>query len=605
MTAAPTTSPVATNANHRAGPRSAGFPWLRTFGVVAVVAAVAWVGSLAFTPAESVAGAGKDIHLVERGSFNIVIPVSGELAAVRQVEIRNKLESRAVITEIVDEGRQVSAGEVLVRIADEDIKQRILDAEDKVKNSQSDLIAAEQNLEIKRSARESELEKADLAIELATLALKAWEEGEVVKKREELAIARQTAEINAERLRRKFEEAARLVEKEYLSRDEYEQDRIKMIEGDGAVRKVELEEFLYENFQYRQDEAKKRSDVEQAQAERIRVEQRNDAEIIRIEADVDSRRFSLQSSKDRLADLNRQLDACTIVAPISGLLVYASSIEEGRRRMGGGESPPPAVGTELRPNELVAILPDTSEMIALLKVGEALSGRIEPGQQVTVFSEALPNVPIRGTVQSVSVLAESGGWRDPNRRDYTVRVLLDTDPALGLKPAMRCRAEIQLDRVEEEIWVPIQSVFREGPIAMVYVSGEGGLEQRQVELGRSGELQVEVTKGLSAGELVITRRPGAEEIAVRIPPEVIEAARKAAPGAMPGPRPGGANGGMAREGGNSGASPRGGGSGNASGRPDSMRRGRGGAPGGRPATSGDSTASGEAAPAASTSAASS
>ena len=614
MTAAPTTpTAVAAPAASPARPaaRRAGFPWAKTVLGLGAVGVLAWGVSAIMTPAASIVGPGKDLHEVEVGSFNIVIPVSGELAAVRQVEIRNKLESRAVITEIVDEGRQVSAGEVLVRIADEDIKQRILDAEDKVKNSQSDLIAAEQNLEIKRSARESELEKADLAIELATLALKAWEEGEVVKKREELAIARQTAEINAERLRRKFEEAARLVEKEYLSRDEYEQDRIKMIEGDGAVRKVELEEFLYENFQYRQDEAKKRSDVEQAQAERIRVEQRNDAEIIRIEADVDSRRFSLQSSKDRLADLNRQLDACTIVAPISGLLVYASSIEEGRRRMGGGESPPPAVGTELRPNELVAILPDTSEMIALLKVGEALSGRIEPGQQVTVFSEALPNVPIRGTVQSVSVLAESGGWRDPNRRDYTVRVLLDTDPALGLKPAMRCRAEIQLDRVEEEIWVPIQSVFREGPIAMVYVSGEGGLEQRQVELGRSGELQVEVTKGLSAGELVITRRPGAEEIAVRIPPEVIEAARKAAPGAMPGPPPGGATGGMAREGGNSGASPRGG-SGNASGRPDSMRRGRGGAPGGRPATSGDSTASGaekpasgEAAPAASTSAASS
>ena len=130
-----------------------------------------------------------DVHLVESGSFNIVIPVSGELAAVRQVEIRNQLESRSVITEILDEGTQVRKGDVVVRLADDEIRQRILDAEDKVKNAQSDLIAAEQNLEIKRSARESELEKADLAIELATLALQAWEEGEVVKKREELALA--------------------------------------------------------------------------------------------------------------------------------------------------------------------------------------------------------------------------------------------------------------------------------------------------------------------------------------------------------------------------------------------------------------------------------
>ncbi|MGA1399383.1 MAG: hypothetical protein ACO38P_03250, partial [Phycisphaerales bacterium] len=299
MTAAPTTpsavvAPAAPPA--RSAARKAGFPWVKAIAGVGLVGGTAWVLSLVMTPVVATAGAGKDLHQVEVGSFNIVIPVSGELAAVRQVEIRNKLESRAVITEIVDEGTQVQAGDVLVRLADEDIKQRILDAEDKVKNAQSDLIAAEQNLEIKRSSRESELEKADLAIELATLALKAWEEGEVVKKREDLAIALKTAEINAARLRRKFEEAERLVEQEFLSRDQYEQDRIQMIEGDAAVRKVELEKFLYENFQIRQEEAKNRSDVEQAQAERVRVEQRNDAELIRIQADVDSRRFSLQTA---------------------------------------------------------------------------------------------------------------------------------------------------------------------------------------------------------------------------------------------------------------------------------------------------------------------
>lgn len=483
-----------------------------------------------------------DVHLVESGSFNIVIPVSGELAAVRQVEIRNQLESRSVITEILDEGTQVRKGDVIVRLADDEIRQRILDAEDKVKNAQSDLIAAEQNLEIKRSARDSELEKADLAIELATLALKAWEEGEVVKRREELALSRQKAEINAARLKRKFEEAERLVEQEFLSFDQYEQDRIAMIDGEAAVRKVELEEFLYENFQHRQEEAKKRSDVEQAQAERIRVEQRNDAEIIRIEADVDSRRFSLQTARDRLADLKRQLEQCVILAPNDGLLVYASSIEQGRR---GDNDPPPQVGTELRPNELVAILPDTSEMIALLKVSEALSGRIESGQEVVVYSDALPNVPLPATVQSVSVLAESGGWRDPNRRDYTVRVRIDADPGLGLKPAMRCRGEIMLDRVEDSLWVPIQSVFREGPVAYVHVKGDRGIEQRRIDLGRTGELQVEVVGDrLVEGDRVLLRRPDAEEIAVRIPAEELAAARG---GAREGSRRGGGRPGGDRE----------------------------------------------------------
>lgn len=531
MTAVQTTpSPSAT-------PRVAtrAVPWQKVGAIVAGVLVVGWLWSRWTGGAEAGnAIAGKDLHQVERGSFNIVIPVSGELAAVRQVEIRNKLEGRAVITSIVDEGSQVRAGDVVVRLADEEIKQKIQDGEDKLKSAQSELVAAEQKLGIQRSTRESELEKADLDIELATLALKAWEEGEVIAKREELALARQTAEINAKRLEERFAEAARLVEQEFLSRDEYEQDRIEMIEAQAKVRQAELAQFLYDNFEHRQEEAKKRSDLDQAVAERARVEQRNDAEIVQFQAQVESKRFALQTQQDRLADFKRQLDACTIVAPIDGLLVYASSIEEGRRRMGGGDAPPPAVGTELRPNELVAILPDVSEMVALLKVSEAMSGRIEQGQAVTVYSDALPNVPLRGEVQSVSVLAESGGWRDPNRRDYTVRVLLDTDPTLGLKPAMRCRAEIMLDRVEDGLWVPIQSVYREGPVAYVYVAGDDGLVQRQITLGRSGELQVELKEGIEAGEQVLLRRPSADEVAVRIPAEVFEAAKSRASESAPG-----------------------------------------------------------------------
>ncbi len=498
--------------------------------VAAVVLALAAVLLLpgAFGGSGPAAGDGKDLHAVERGSFNIVIPVSGELAAVRQVEIRNRLESRAVITSIVDEGRLVRQGDLIVQLADEEIRNRIKDAEDKLKNAQSDLVAAEQNLQIRLSARESDLEKADLQIHLARLALEAWQQGEVVAKREELALAKQTAEINAKRLEDRFSDAARLVEQDFLSRDEYEQDRIRMIEAQARVRQAELAIFLYEQFEHEQQEARKRSDLDQAVAERARTEQRHDAELIRIRADVDSRRFVLATQEDRLADLRRQLDSCVMTAPGDGLLVYASSIEEGRRGRGGGEATPPAVGTELRPNELVAVLPDTSEMVALLKVSEALSGRIQPGQAVNVFSDALPNVPLAGTVQSVSVLAESGGWRDPNRRDYTVRVLIDADPSLGLKPAMRARAEIMLDRVEDAVWVPIQAVLREGPVAFVHRAEEGGVAQRPITLGRAGELQVEVIDGLAEGDRVLLRRPALDEVVSRLDPAVVEQARLAA-----------------------------------------------------------------------------
>ena len=451
------------------------------------------------------------LHTVARGGFDIVIPVSGELAAERQVEIRNQVEGRAVITEIVDEGTFVRKGQVLLRLADDEIIDRIKDGEDQVKTAESNVISAEQNLEIRRSTMASDLEKSDLEIQIAELDLQAWQEGDVVSKRQSLDLAIEKGTIERDRLKKRFEDAKSLVEKGFISFDEYEQDRIRLIEAEAGLKEAGLAKQVYENYTIKQEEAEKVSAVEQSTAEKARVRQRHEAEIVRIEADVESARFKLQTATERLDDLRKQLEGCVLIAPNDGLVVYASSLSSGERR-GRDNEPPPQVGTELRQNELVMILPDTSRMIANLKVGEALSGRVREGQEAVVYSDSSPNDPVVGTVLGVSVLAESGGWRDPNRRDYTVRVLLEAPPELGLKPSMRCRGDIKLGRVDDAVSVPIQAVFRKGPLAYVYVPEGTGFAPKVVTIGKSSEMSVEVLDGLAEGESVLLRRPSPGEV---------------------------------------------------------------------------------------------
>ena len=448
---------------------------------------------------------------VVRKDFIISTPVTGELSAVQQIEIRNKLEDRSVITEIVPEGSFVKKGDLLVQLADDDIQDRIKDGMDKVKTGESSVVAAEQTLEIRRSAMQSDLDKGKLDIELAQLAVQAWEEGDLVSKRQSNEIAIKTAEIDLARLQNRFEQSQALVEKGFLSLDEFELDRIALIRGDAKVKEAKLARDVYESYQIKQDRARLESTIEQNIAERARVKQRHEAEIVKLEADVESAKFRLQTSGERLQDLKDDLKECTIIAPNDGLVVYASSLG-GSGWRGRGDEPPPQVGTELRPNEMVMILPDTSQMIANLKVSEALSGRIQKGQVTTVYSDSKPGVPITGQVQGVSVLAESGGWRDPNRRDYTVKVLLDADPSMGLKPSMRCRGEIMLGEVKDAITVPIQSVFRKGRTAYVYLKVSGGYAENPVTLGRASEMDVEVKDGLTEGQEILVRRPKPGEV---------------------------------------------------------------------------------------------
>jgi HlyD family secretion protein len=472
----------------------------------------------------------RDLHTVEKTSFDMVLPVSGELAAQQQVEIRNKLETRAVITEIIPEGSRVAKGDVVVRLAQEEIVDKTKDAKDKVNTANSAAVAAEQALAIKQGERQSELDKADVAVKIAELALQGWLEGEVVNKRQQLQLARETAAINFERLKGRFEESAKLVSQNYIAKDEFEKDRIAMIEAEAKVKQADLEQDVYEKYTYFQDEAKKKSDLEQARAERGRVEEKFNAELVKAKADLESAQFQLTSAKDRLANLETQLTYTTLVAPIDGLVVYATSIDSSNGGRGGGDAQPPQVGTELKPNELVILLPDTSRMVANLKVSEALSGRIKPEQRVTVYSDAMPNTPFGGRVTSVSVLAASGGWRDPNRREYTVKTAVEADPSAGLKPAMRCKAEILLGRVEDAVNVPMQAIFRQGPVAFVYVADGAGFAQRQVDLGRASELQIEVKKGVTPGEKVLLREPKPFEVTTKLDPSVFELANASAPG---------------------------------------------------------------------------
>lgn len=483
--------------------------------VVVVVLAVLAVGLNRSNDDVVQAADRSELHVVDRGDFTIVVPAKGELATAQKQEIRNLLESRAMITEIVDEGTTVAKGTVLLRLADDEILDKIKDGEDKVKTAETSVVTAEQTLAIRRSTMASDLEKADLEIEIAELAKKAWEEGEVVSKRQTLALGIETKQINRDRLQKRFADAKSLLDNGYISLDEYEQDRIKLIEAEAALKEANLAEQVYERYTIKQERAQKLSAVDQSMAEKERVRQRHEAEIVKIEADVGSARFRLQTAQERLDDLKAQLDSCIVRAPSDGLVVYASSLSGERR--GRGDEPPPQVGTELRQNELVMILPDVTRMMANLKVGEALSGRILAGQSVVVYSDSLPNVPIQGRVEGVSVLAESGGWRDPNRRDYTVKVLLTVDPGLGLKPSMRCRGEIVLGEVEDVVNVPVQSVFRRGPTAYVYVPEDGGFAEREVRVGRASEMNVEIVDGLALGDTVLLRRPSPGEVVAELP----------------------------------------------------------------------------------------
>jgi HlyD family secretion protein len=287
------------------------------------------------------------------------------------------------------------------------------------------------------------------------------------------------------------------------------------LEYDDAVRaleKADLAQKIFEKYEIPSMRASKQSDVDQAREELERVEEQSKIELKSKESERVTSQRKLDTNVEHLAKLRRQLERSTILAPADGLVVYATSMEQNRR---GRDDGPLSIGRQVYPNEPLIILPDTSVMVATVRVHETLGSRIREGIPATVKVDAVGGRTFNASVLSIGILAESSGWRDPNLREYTVKLALNNPDNLALKPSMRCEAEIIMGSVENALALPIQAVHNDGMLRYVHVQADPGSSKyvrRPVKLGRISESLGEVVAGLQEGERVLLRKPSPGEV---------------------------------------------------------------------------------------------
>lgn len=445
--------------------------------------------------------------------FEITTTAGGELDARNKKELRSELDREANIVKIVDEGTRVKSGDIIVELNGEQIQQQLDQETLEFESASAQKIAADNAYDIQLNENESKLREARLKVELAELALQQWMEGDVDIKRQENELGISRAQLEVERLADKFLRSQDLFEKGFISKDECDRDEVSYIEATSKWTTSRLQAEVYEKFQFPKEFKEKDSAVEEARAAQLRVDLNNRSELASKEADKKNRERQVAVRKDKLEKLQKQLAACVIKAPQDGLVVYATSMERGWGMRGGGGGDALQIGSQVYPNQLLIVLPDTSDMIASVRVQEALAGRIRPGQTANVKVEAVGGRVFSGRVETIGVLAESGGWRDPNLREYTVKLALDIGDAIeALKPSMRCEARLTLGNVSDALSVPVQAVFQDGAVRYVYKEEGMKFVRVPVKLGQRSDTFAQVLAGVSEGESVLLRQPSAGEV---------------------------------------------------------------------------------------------
>ena len=198
-----------------------------------------------------------------------------------------------------------------------------------------------------------------------------------------------------------------------------------------------------------------------------------------------------------LKEAEENLSMLTVIAPLDGLVVY-------KEIWSGGQMKKVQVGDSPFFGMPVIAIPDLSVMQAEMTVNEVDISKLEKGQNAIITVDALEGKAYYGKVSRVAALARRE--ESTNVKVFDVEVKLDSTDG-DLRPGMTCDSRIITGRIEDALYVPIQSVFHKEDTTVVYVMGGRSPRMQEVKLGAKSSNYIVIEDGVEAGDLVCLRDP--------------------------------------------------------------------------------------------------
>lgn len=147
----------------------------------------------------------------------------------------------------------------------------------------------------------------------------------------------------------------------------------------------------------------------------------------------------------------------------------------------------------------IAVLADMNELIFEGKVDESDVGKLKEGMPLLLTVGALPNTTFDATLEFIS----PKGLEEEGTVKFEVRAAVQPSEDVFLRAGYSANADIILERAKDAVAVQERDVIFEEDKAYVEVEvGEREFEKRQVELGLSDGIMVEVKSGLDTTQAV-------------------------------------------------------------------------------------------------------
>lgn len=280
------------------------------------------------------------------------------------------------------------------------------------------------------------------------------------------------------------------------------QDELRLSEAEARQRKARLKAEHPQELSAAIMLAEVKLDLELANREVIYLTSRLQSAARSAEATLASLRAQRSQAEQQVQKTQNDIEQMTRKAPRNGTVIYVTNWRDEKKK----------VGDSCWRGESVIELPDLDQMKAMGQVHESDAGRVGEGQVVSLRLDAHPDVEFTGRVSSIWRTVQRESW---NSKQKVVRleVELDATDTRRMRPGMRFRGKVEIDRVDDALVVEADAVFLETDGPVVYRRTWRGHEAVPVELGRRNERWVEVLAGITEGDAIsqvdLARRRGA------------------------------------------------------------------------------------------------
>ena len=483
------------------------FPVLTVVAVILIptVAAAVYFGweSLGSGPVEDI-----QVYEVVRRSFPIILEEKGELKATNSVDVKSEVEGRATIISLIDEGTHVKEGDLLIELASDEIEERIKDLQIREAVGAAAFKKAKTDLEILQDKNASDERKAKLALEMAQIGLKKYQEGDAFELEKDAELGREQAEFEVKRAQEYLKDSKELFQQGFITRIERDKDIFDAYVADNELTKAKIKLDVLKKYTIPIELRKNESDIKEAEAELERTQKASRASEEQASAQVEAKKDELEVIRDKLKKALEQKEKTKIHATAEGLVVY-------KLEHSWDESSRIKTGAQVHERKTLIELPDTSSMKVVIKVHEAKIERLEEGLPATVTIEGFTGRQFTGKVTKIAVLADSAHrWLNPNLKQFETEVQLEGDVS-GLKPGATARVQIKITELNDVLAVPVQAVFGKGGKYYVFVDNKGDAEPVEVEIGLASDEYIEIKKGLEVGQKA--RMAVTDEMKLKLP----------------------------------------------------------------------------------------